>query len=184
MKRTGRAIALALTLAAIPAVASAAGPASRATAMGMGGATVTIPINAGPYRLTLVIGPMQQMYTQAQYRRLHPRRGEIMLRGSMAMPDMGMGQMHGQVRHLELHVMDRATMRVISDAMVSITYQPIVGMGMMPIKPQQVPISLMEGIGMGPSDIHYGNNVVMPAGRYHVWVHVNKVAATFTVHFT
>src|SRR5579884_3661925 len=173
MKRTLGA-ALTLALAALPAVANAARPAD----MGMGMGTVTSKLNAGPYRLTLVIGPMQKMYTQAQYKRLHPKKGEVMLRGSMAMGGMGMGNMHAPVRHLELHVMDRATMRVVSDAMVSISWQPIVKMGQMPIKPQQVPIAVMEGIGMGKSDIHYGNNVAMAAGKYHVWAHVNKTAAT------
>lgn len=177
MKRAFCAAAMTLALAALPAAANAARPAD----MGMGMGTVTSTLNAGPYRLTLDIGPMQKMYTRAQYKRLHPKKGEIMLRGSMSMGTMGMGGMHVPVRHLELHVMDRASRRVVSDAMVSITWQPIVKMGQMPIKPQQVPIAVMEGIGMGMSDIHYGNNVSMAAGKYHVWAHVDKTVATFVV---
>lgn len=192
MKRTLYAAAIAmtvtLTLAAVPAVAGAARPAAAPAhqpadmGMGMGMGTVTKSLDAGPYRLTLIIGPEQKMYTQAEYKRLHPKKGEIMLRGHMAMPRMGMGNMNVPMRHLELHVMDRATKHVISDAIVSIIWQPIVGMGVMAIRPQNVPIAVMEGIGMGMSDIHYGNNVAMSAGKYHVWVHVGKVSATFVVH--
>jgi hypothetical protein len=110
-----------------------------------------------------------------------------MLRGAMVMGGMGMG-MHMPNRHLELHVLDLRTMRPVANATVSITYQPIVPMGVMAIRPQQVPVAVMAGIGkMGivMSDVHYGNNVYMARGAYHVWAHVTtrtaRAYATYTV---
>ena len=65
--------------------------------------------------------------------------------------------------------------------MVSISYQPVPKKGQMPIKPAKLPIAVMMGIGKGMSDLHYGNNVYMSHGAYHVWVHVNMARAEFTV---
>lgn len=103
-----------------------------------------------------------------------------MLRGSMAMGGMGsMGAMSPN-HHLELHVMDRHSRRVVSDAMVSIAYQPVVGMGQMAIAPQHVQIAVMRGLDAGMGDIHYGNNVYLHSGSaYNVSVTVNGVKAAY-----
>jgi len=140
--------------------------------MAMG--TVTIPVTAGAYRMTLMIGPREAMYTQPQAQRTHPTTGEIMLRGVM-MGGMRMGMPN---RHLEVHVLDRRTMRPVSNPMVSITYQ---AMSPMMMRPVQVPVAVMVGVSMDMSDIHYGNNVYMPAGTYRVSVHANQAYATYTV---
>jgi len=136
--------------------------------------TVTIPVTAGAYRMTLMIGPREAMYTQPQAQRTHPTTGEIMLRGVM-MGGMRMGMPN---RHLEVHVLDRRTMRPVSNPMVSITYQ---AMSPMMMRPVQVPVAVMVGVSMDMSDIHYGNNVYMPAGTYRVSVHANQAYATYTV---
>src|SRR5579862_9271035 len=164
-----------LVLALCPAVIGRAMAASRAGAMGMGGQTVTATKIAGSYRITLKIGPMEQMYTQAQYKKMHPKHGEVMLSGVMAMGGMGMGKMN---HHLEVHVLSRASGHVVDNAMVSISYAAKAGMSMAPTK---VPVSKMMGIGMGMSDVHYGNNVSMAAGTYTVMVKVNATATSFTV---
>lgn len=182
MKRRLGVAVLALATAALPLSADAAVVAHGTADMGMGMGTVKVSTMAGGYKLTLIIGPMEQMYTQAQYKKMHPKKGEIMLRGTMNMGGMGMGMgMHAPNRHLELHVMDLKTMRPVGDAMVSISYGPVVAMGQMAMKPTKVSIAVMEGIGMGMSDIHYGNNVYMAHGQYHVWAHVNRVRAAFVV---
>jgi len=69
-------------------------------------------------------------------------------------------------------------MRPVSNPMVSITYQATSPMMMRPV---QVPVAVMVGVSMNMSDIHYGNNVSMPAGTYRVSVHVNTAYATYTV---
>ncbi len=173
-------VTLALALAPATArVAGAATPAQRQGAMGMGGRAVEVRnVVAGPYLLTLDIGPLERMYTVAEYNRLHPTSGEIMLRGAMMMGGMGMGMPN---HHLEIHVMRRGTMRVVSDAMVAISYEPVARMGEMALRPTTLPIAVMRGIGMGMMDIHYGNNVYMPRGAYRIMARVNKAYATYTV---
>jgi len=161
-------------LIALPSTVGAAGTPAHRPSMGMG--TVTIPVTAGSYRITLMIGPREAMYTQAQARRAHPTTGEIMLRGAM-MGGMGMG-MDMPNRDLEVHVLDRRTMRPVSNPMVSITYQPLSPVMMRPV---QVPVAVMVGLRMDVSDIHYGNNVSMSGGTYRVSVHVNQAYATYTV---
>ena len=179
MKKSWCVATLALSLALAPAAARAATVAHRQGAMGLGGGTVEVRgVVTGPYLLTLDIGPMEHMYTVAEYNRLHPTSGEIMLRGAMMMGGMGMGMPN---HHLELHVMDRRTMRVVTDAMVGISYQPVVRMGAMALRPTTVPVAVMRGIGMGMTDIHYGNNVYMTHGSYRIMVRVDQAYATYKV---
>jgi len=166
---------LAVALMAGSTAAGATGVAARSQATTLG--TVTIPVIAGGYRITLMIGPREAMYTQAEARRTHPKTGEIMLRGSMMMGGMGMG-MAMPNRHLEVHVLDRRTMRPASNPMVSITYQALSPMMMRPVS---VPVAVMVGLSMDMSDIHYGNNVSMAGGTYRVSVHVNRAYATYAV---
>jgi len=87
MIKTYGAAVFAAALIALPSAAGAAGTPAHMRSMAMG--TVTIPVTAGAYRMTLMIGPREAMYTQAQARRTHPTTGEIMLRGVM-MGGMGM----------------------------------------------------------------------------------------------
>ena len=175
MIKTYGTVVFAAVLIALPSVAGAAGTPAHTPSMAMG--PVTIPVTAGAYRMTLMIGPREAMYTQAQARRPHPTAGEIMLRGTMMMGGMGMGM--GMLnRHLEVHVLDRRTMRPASNPRVSITYQALSPMKMRSV---QVPVAVMVGVSMDMADIHYGNNVFMPAGTYRVSVHVNTAYATYTV---
>jgi len=101
-----------------------------------------------------------------------------MLRGTMAMGGMGMPTPN---RHLELHVLDRRTGRVVADATVTITYQLMGAMGAMGNTPTRVPVAVMEGVGAGLADLHYGNNVAMPPGAYRVVARVAGAAVTYRV---
>ena len=188
MAKTRMVIALAalVALALLPTQAGRAGAAGRTPpmAMGMGMGEVTVgPITAGAYRLTLVVGPLQHMYTRSQYNSLHPRSGEVMLSGAMMMGGTGTGMSMGMMgRHLELYVTDRSTMRAVTNAMVGITYQPVVGMGVMAVRPRVVPIATMIEIGGGMASFHYGNNVALATRTaYHVAVRVNMTSALFTI---
>ncbi len=146
MIKTYGAAVFAAALIALPSAVGAAGTPTHTRSMAMG--TVTIPVTAGAYRMTLMIGPREAMYTQPQAQRTHPTTGEIMLRGVM-MGGMRMGMPN---RHLEVHVLDRRTMRPVSNPMVSITYQ---AMSPMMMRPVQVPVAVMVGVSMDMSDIHY-----------------------------
>jgi hypothetical protein len=150
-----------------------AGPAPAHAAMGTGGKTVTVSQIAGPYRLTLDVGPLEQMWSMADFKNKHPTTGEVMLSGSMAMGGMA-GPMPNH--HLELHVYLKTTGNVVSHAMVSIAIYAASGMLV-----EKVPISVMEGIKGGPRDLHYGNNVYLKDGSYSVHVQVGMTKATFRI---
>lgn len=128
------------------------------------------------YRLGLQIGPKEEMFSKAEADAKHPTSGEVMVSGSMAgmaMPGMSMGM---DERHLEVHVLSRETGQPVTDAQVQITLtNDATG------KAETVPIAVMYGVGEGPSDWHYGNNVSMPSGAYTVLVVVNGESALFHV---
>lgn len=139
---------------------------------------VTARAETAHYRLVLQIGPEEKMYTRAEATRMHATSGEVMVSGKMADMDMkgGMSGMAMDTRHLEVHVTDRATGRVVTNATCRITVtDDATG------KAQVVPVAAMYGVKEGPSDWHYGNNVMMPPGPYTVTVVVNGEHATFRV---
>jgi len=142
--------------------------------MSSGGGTVMKTLQAGPYALKLTIGPLQQMFSQAQVKEKHPKDGEVMVRGTMTMS--GMGGMGMGNHHLELQVLQRSTRKPVSNAMVAITITTPSGKVL-----QHVPIAVMYGIKEGPSDLHYGNNVDLKPGHYHVQVQVEHTSAVFDV---
>ncbi|HTS94151.1 MAG TPA: hypothetical protein VMG55_19220 [Stellaceae bacterium] len=132
------------------------------------------------YRIVLQIGPAEAMYTPTEARLRHPDVGEIMLGGRLSAEIGGLGHepAGGPVpdeRHLELHVVSRATGKVVAEAHVTIA---IAG----PDKRwNSVPVARMYGIEAGPDDLHYGNNVRLPPGAYSVRASVNGERAGFSV---
>jgi hypothetical protein len=130
---------------------------------------------AGPYRVVLRIGSVEKMYTLAQYHKLHPKSGEIMLKGIMTLRTMGMNKML-KPHHLEVHVYSRRTGRVVANANCAITITDL-----HTTRKTMVPVVVMEGIGAGPQDLHYGNNVMLMTGHYRVGVTINSVHVSFTV---
>jgi len=86
----------------------------------------------------------------------------------------GMGG--ADVRHLEVHICSRATGKVVQNAQPVITVVDDTSNGMT----DHVAVAEMEGIGAGVSDLHYGNNITMPAmHRYTVTVTLNGEQAEF-----
>jgi hypothetical protein len=136
-----------------------------------------------------VVSP-QNMYTPEQVKQQNPTDGEVMFSGTMVMPPgqgSGGGSMAGMNmsnmsyppgwRHMEAHIYDRTTNRVIRDA------SPI-----MTVTNDQtgqrtsVPSVTMQSVLDGASDLHYGNNVDLPSGHsYTASVQVGGDVATF--HF-
>ena len=161
--------------------------------MGTGASQVSQTQTVGNYKLTLMVGPQEQMYTQAQVGQQHPTSGEVMVSGSMSMPEsspmtgmatplastasgMAMGT---NVEHLELHVYDNSSGKTVTDANVTIEVIDNTAQNMS----TNVPIATMYGVQAGMDDFHYGNNVVMPPNRdYTVNVAINDQKATFTFH--
>ena len=78
---------------------------------------------------------------------------------------------------MEVHICSRATGKVVQNAQPAITVVDNTSKGMS----DHVPVAEMEGIGAGVADLHYGNNVTMPAmHRYTVTVTLNGEKAVFS----
>lgn len=121
------------------------------------------------YTIALNVGPVESMYTQQQVESSHPTTGEVMLGGVMSMAS------GANARHLEAHICAKATDTVVSNVNPTITMQDTTSAG---TAPQSVPISVMQGVTSGSSDLHYGNNVtVTPGHSYSVTIVVNGETA-------
>lgn len=135
----------------------------------------------GPYRVVLQVGPAEKM---SMHRK--GATGEVMLGGKMAscaepgshMGGMSMGSTTCN-RHVELHVYDRKSGRVVTKAHVSISLYTS-----RTRKTIQVPIMSMVGAAAGSNDLHYGNNIYAAAGHYTIAVHINQIRTTFSLHLT
>jgi hypothetical protein len=93
----------------------------------------------------------------------------------MASPGMG----GTDVRHLEVHICSRSTGKVVRNAQPVITVVDGTNHGMA----DHVPVAEMEGISAGVADLHYGNNVTMPAMHSYtvtVSLHGEKAVFNFT----
>jgi hypothetical protein len=83
---------------------------------------------------------------------------------------MATGMGGAEVRHLEVHICLRVTGKVVQNAQPTITVVDDTVGGMT----DHVSVAEMEGIGAGVADLHYGNNITMPAmHRYTVTVSLN-----------
>ncbi len=91
----------------------------------------------------------------------------------------GMGGMGGvNERHLEVHICSRSTGKVVQNAQPTITVVDHTSGGMA----DHVSVAVMEGIGTGVADLHYGNNITMPAmHQYTVTVALNGEHAVFNL---
>jgi hypothetical protein len=146
---------------------AAAGPQIRATA------------TVASYRAVLMIGPNEPMYTLADYRAHHYKTGEIILKGMMpsmmTMPQGGMLVPH----HLEVHIYNLRTGSVVSSASVAIKLTDMHTKKGLVVTPL-----LMQGIGAGKQDLHYGNMVLLMTEHYvlDVWINGHHVRYAVNWH--
>ncbi|HXM54367.1 MAG TPA: hypothetical protein VOB72_03185 [Candidatus Dormibacteraeota bacterium] len=146
-------------------------------------AGITKLADTASYHLSLEVGPLQPMYTPTQVTAQHPKAGEVMFGGEMTMPPgmAGMSDMAGMAappgwRHLEVHVFDKQT----GDAVKGL--QPVIAVTTVATgQTQDVPIVTMQGLTEGPKDFHYGNNILLPAGRYVVTTTIGDQVGSFDV---
>jgi len=144
-------------------------------AYGMGGACSSGQVmKTKSYVFALSIGPVEEMYTQAQVKAKHPKTGEVMLSGTMGSMNMSSSSIH----HLEVHICTSGG-AVVTGAHPTITIDDPTAKTMM----MSVPIATMEGIGMGMSDYHYGNNIDVPSG-HHITVTVKLNGEQVVFHTT
>ncbi len=167
--RSARSLIVVSSLSALAAASLSVGPASA-----MNGCSTGQIMKTKSYVFALDIGPVEQMYTQAQVNAKHPKSGEVMLSGSMSGGMSGMASSSGE-RHLEVHICTPSGMVVMHAHPTIVVSDP-----MAKTMSMTVPISTMEGIGEGAADYHYGNNVDLTAGhKITVTVELNGQKAVF-----
>jgi hypothetical protein len=124
------------------------------------------------FRFVLRLGPVEGMLMPYQVRATHAKHGEVMLGGRMVVPT------HGPLHHLEVHICARPTRVVVTNANPTIVLTDNTEHGY----PHKLPAAVMQGIGAGRADLHYGNNVAMPHHHhYMIGVTCNDQRATFHV---
>ena len=167
------AVSATLLVLAVLAPAAALGTVTSTVATGCKAASAAQSATTSSYHFVLRVGMPEQMYTPAQVKKMHPKHGEVMLRGQMnGMGGMSMG---GSMRHLEVQICTRQS-TVITTANPTITVKDDSSMGMA----TKVPVAVMQGVGAGTADLHYGNNVAMkPGHRFTVKVTLKGQTATF-----
>jgi hypothetical protein len=163
-----------VSVLALLVAALAAGNANAAT----GACTSGTVLKTKSYVFALSIGPLEQMYTQAQAKAKHPKSGEVMLSGTMSGGMAGMGMSSSGQRHLEVHIC-KPSGAVVMHAHPSIVVSDPKAKTMT----MSVPIATMEGVNEGVSDYHYGNNVALTAG-HHITVTVTLTGEKAVFHTT
>jgi hypothetical protein len=132
----------------------------------------------GGLRLELHVLPAEPFHTAAQVEADPALEGMLVVGGAKP---LGLAAKPRPNHHLIVHVFDATTGEVLSDAKVTMEYRALDAAG----KPQgpwtEVPVVVMQVIGKGPETTHYGNNVVLPDGRWAVTVTANGNKAEFDV---
>jgi hypothetical protein len=112
------------------------------------------------------------MFMPYQVRASHPKHGEVMLRGRMFIPA------RGPLHHLEVHICASTTRAVITNADPTIVLTDDTTHG----HPKKLPVAVMQGIGAGRADLHYGNYVALPHHhQFTITVTSDRQRATFHV---
>jgi hypothetical protein len=163
-------------LAAVFAVAAAA-VLSSTHASTAGGAGCTIPVGSlqattAHHLFALDVGPMEAMYSPSEAKAKHPGGGEIMLGGAMS----NVPGPPAPARHLEVHICSKDGSQVVQNANPVITLADLTSNG----RPLSIPVAVMEAVGQGVADLHYGNNVLMPADHTYL---VTVIAGADTAAF-
>jgi hypothetical protein len=170
-RRLGTAAALTLAITAV-ALTAATGTAAHRLAFDCKTGHSTHLALTRSYRFVLRIGSVEGMLMPYQVRATHAKHGEVMLGGRMVVPT------HGPLHHLEVHVCLRTTRAVVTNADPTIVLVDNSTHG----HPKKLPVAVMQGIGAGRADLHYGNNVAMPHHHhYTITVTCSRQRATFHI---
>jgi hypothetical protein len=166
------ALALAGCGSSQPSTSSAAAPAAgkgvaqSATACAAQAGLQTVATAA--HYFVVHMGPQEAMYSPGQVRSMHPKSGEVMVGGAMGAGTSmsGAGGMSGMAagsssRHLEVKICDRRSGAVIRSTGVRMTISDTTTKGMA----KAMSVLMMQGVGAGMNDLHYGNNVMLAAGH-------------------
>ena len=142
-------------------------------------------VSTASHFFILSLGRAETMYSPQQARRTHPKQGEVMLAGRMQ--GSGMSWMTGMnagrampgmasMKHLEVHICSREGRKVITAPSPSI----VMTSGR---SRHTLPVAVMEGVGAGVADLHFGNNVQTQSGHAYT-VRVTEGSDHATFHFS
>ena len=129
------------------------------------GATGSQTVTTSMLVFRLTVGASETMYSPQQVRTKQFKTGEVMVGGQMQgsgtsnMSGSSSMQGMGSIRHLEVHICQREGNKVVTGPIPTIKMTNGQGAA------QTVPVAVMEGVGEGIKDLHFGNNVSMTAGR-------------------
>ena len=123
------------------------------------------------YLVVANVLPGEEMYTKAEVASEHPIEGELCI--------IGLGAPVGPlIRHVEAHIYDRLTGLPLTGVTPQITLVDR-GTG----RPTNVPPTLMQDLGIGALDIHFGNNIAIPSNSdLRLTVTIGNEEATFDGH--
>jgi hypothetical protein len=162
----------------LTALSAAAFSLGIASAVPAAAKDVTMTKTVGAYRIELDLLPPEPFYTADEIAAKHVTMGMSIQGGAAPVqPDAGSHPNH----HLIVHIFDRKTRTAMTDAKVTLNFKPLDSKGKSAGPSVDVPVVVMQEIGVGPKSTHYGNNVTMPAGSYHVTATVNDKMAVFLV---
>jgi hypothetical protein len=171
MRISGKWLFIAACMAALYAAVSAGAVAANA-------ADVMQTKTVGTYRVELHVLPAEPFFSKQDVADKHVKEGmEIEGGAAPVAPDADSHPNH----HLIVHVFDKKSGKVVSDATVTMSFAALDAKGNPAGTPTEVAVVVMQAIGKGPASTHYGNNVTMPAGRYIITVTVNGKNAIFAV---
>lgn len=141
------------------------------------GPGITQTVTTSSYLQVLDVGPPEKMYTPTQVQTQQPTSGEVMVGGGQMSTMGGMGD-PPNAHHLEVHICERTTGKVVSNLKPDITLIDDSAGNTI----QHVAAVEMQGVTSGAADLHYGNTVSMPpAHRYTVKVTAGGQLATFHI---
>lgn len=152
--------ACALGLIAVASACGSSGTAPRAPVVGCRAETGKRIVLTRSFRFTLLLGKPESMYMPYQVKANHLKHGEGMLRGKMSGPEMMTG---GPIRHLEVQICTRRGSQVVTNANPKIVVRDLKTR-----KSRRLPVAVMQDIAVGARDLHYGNNIAMPAKHHYL----------------
>ena len=129
-------------------------------------------------RIELHVLPAEPFFTADEIKLKHETEGMLIIGGAKPLAP---NAIPNPDCHLVVHIYDTKTDKAIPNAKVSMNVQLLDAKAMPKGPVMEVPVVIMEAIGKGPQSIHYGNNVVLPAGTYVVNVVANGNKTDFHV---
>ncbi len=127
---------------------------------------------AGPYLVTLAVGPVPRMYTVAQAHALKPKSGVVMLEPMRGATAAGMMGQAGGSRHIRVQVCDRASGKALASP------RPVVQVTQAMLR-EHLPLTRGYDIGTPPSQVRFCQVAVLPAGSLGVSVQVGSQSVAF-----